>query len=260
MIGIVGGMGPWATSDLLDKLAQETVSTRDQEHVSLIVLSEPAEIPDRTAFVVGRGGRTNPGDIVAGLVARLIDYGATVVGIPCNTLHLPLIFEPIVDAARSIRLVSIVDETIRHITERYPEGSVIGVIGTSATIRFRLYTDALERAGYRAVTLDDRRNDEIDEAVIFGESGVKQTHGAVSARALETVRRAASDLAARGAHAVVFGCTELPAVLRPGIAVSWPAVELVDPTRLLARGLIRSYDPDKLRPGTFYTGQLHPAT
>jgi aspartate racemase len=260
MIGIVGGMGPWATSDLLEKVAQETVATRDQEHISVIVLSVPAEIPDRSTFMEGRGGYANPGDVVADLVGRLIESGATVVGIPCNTLHLPPIFEPIVDASRSIRLVSIVEETIRHIAEHFPEGSAIGVLGTSATMRFRLYTDALEHAGYTPVTLDEQRYAEINEVVIFGPTGIKQTHGAVSLPARETIRRAADDLAALGAVAVVLGCTELPAFLRPGVAVIWPRVELVDPTRLLARGLIRAYDPDKLRPDSFYPSELHPAT
>src|SRR5205823_7362035 len=45
-IGILGGMGPLATVDLMGKIIAATPATRDQDHVPLIVYSVP-QIPDR---------------------------------------------------------------------------------------------------------------------------------------------------------------------------------------------------------------------
>src|SRR5690606_26979353 len=226
----------------------ETRASTDQEHLPLVVLSEPAWVPNRTDFLLGKGDGTNPGDVVARLVSRLVEFGATVVGIPCNTLHLPPIFDPVVEAARPIRLVSIVDETIRHVSDHFPRGSTVGILGTAATIRFRLYTNALERSGYNTCTLDESLRDEVHDVVIFGESGIKKTHGSTSPRAREVISLAVGDLQKRGAEAVIFGCTELPALLRPNLGISWPEIALIDPTRLLARALIREYNPASLRP------------
>lgn len=248
MIGIVGGLGPWATADLLEKVAQETLAVTDQEHLPVVVMAEPATVPDRTGFLLGGGDGINPGDIVAGIVARLISAGATTIGIPCNTLHIPRLFGPIQEAARDARLVSIVDETITYITDHFDAGSAIGILGTAATIHFRLYTDRLVRSGYRPLTLDDQRTRALHDIAIFGEHGIKNTHGVVHVAARDLIASAATDLAGSGADALVFGCTELPAVLRPGVDITFPDVSLIDPTRLLARALIRECNPDKLRP------------
>jgi aspartate/glutamate racemase len=55
MIGVLGGMGPAATLDFLAELVRLTTVQRDQDHVPVVVLSDP-RISDRVAPVVeGRG-------------------------------------------------------------------------------------------------------------------------------------------------------------------------------------------------------------
>ena len=50
MIGIVGGVGPFAGLDLLGKILGQTVAQTDQDHLTVVSLSQPSTIPDRTAF------------------------------------------------------------------------------------------------------------------------------------------------------------------------------------------------------------------
>jgi len=45
-IGVVGGMGPWATLDFFAKVLRLTPARRDQEHLRLIIDNNP-QIPDR---------------------------------------------------------------------------------------------------------------------------------------------------------------------------------------------------------------------
>ncbi|WP_188186404.1 aspartate/glutamate racemase family protein, partial [Salmonella enterica] len=47
-IGILGGMGPAATADMLEKFVELRHASCDQQHIPLIVSSIP-DIPDRTA-------------------------------------------------------------------------------------------------------------------------------------------------------------------------------------------------------------------
>ena len=55
-------------------------------------------------------------------------------------------------------------------------------------------------------------------------------------------------LRAKGAEAVILGCTEIP------LAITDDRVDdviILDPTLILARALIREVDPGKLRPLSF---------
>ena len=54
-LGILGGMGPLATADFLQKLIAETPAARDEEHIPVIVYSVP-QIPSRPqpSSAVGR--------------------------------------------------------------------------------------------------------------------------------------------------------------------------------------------------------------
>ena len=47
VIGVVGGMGPYAGLDLVRKIFDQTTASTDQEHLDVILLSTPS-VPDRT--------------------------------------------------------------------------------------------------------------------------------------------------------------------------------------------------------------------
>lgn len=54
-IGIIGGMGPKATSILFDKIVNFTDANCDQEHPSIIILDN-SKIPDRTHYILTKQG------------------------------------------------------------------------------------------------------------------------------------------------------------------------------------------------------------
>lgn len=239
-------MGPWATADLLDKIAQETAADRDQDHVPVLLLSAAASISDRTTYMEDRSA-PNPGIQVASQVKRLIDWGATSIGAPCNTLHLPPILAPIRVAAAGASLVSIVDATVGELKTRYERGARIGLLGTRATMRFALYDEPLREAGFVPVRPDEETCNRVHDEALYGTEGIKRTPGTVSDVALDVVEQAIARLDEERVACVVLACTELPVVLRHFVGSRRPAVPLEDPTRSLARGLIASYDPAKLR-------------
>ena len=53
-IGVVGGVGPAATVDFMNKVVAHTPADRDQDHIKMIVDHNP-QIPDRTANLIGNG-------------------------------------------------------------------------------------------------------------------------------------------------------------------------------------------------------------
>src|SRR5690606_14053752 len=88
MIGIVGGVGPLAGLDIFKKIIEETIATKDQEHLPVILSSKPHRIADRTAFLL-QNSNENPGYALLKIIEELDNSGAEVVAIPCNTAHAP---------------------------------------------------------------------------------------------------------------------------------------------------------------------------
>ena len=67
VIGILGGMGPEATLDLFGKIIANTPAATDQDHLRVVIDSNP-KVPDRTAAIL-RGGESPVPAMRAGIEA-----------------------------------------------------------------------------------------------------------------------------------------------------------------------------------------------
>lgn len=247
-IGVLGGMGPYAGLDLVKKVFDETVASIDQEHLDVMLLSA-SSIPDRTAFLLGLGGVNPAQEILAGL-ARLEAGGASVAGMPCNTAHAPAILDRVMDGLRArsspLRFVSMIEETVRYLGELAPAPERVGVLSTTGTMRTRLYADRLEAGGFAVlVPGEEVQEGLVQDAIYHPAHGIKARSNPVTERARANVLAAVRHVADRGAEVVLLACTELPLAVPERV---WDGVRLVDPTRILARALIRETCPEKLRP------------
>src|SRR5699024_1394419 len=84
VLGVLGGMGPAATADFLDKLAASTPAARDQEHIATLVYSDPTT-PDRSDAMVAEGPDPLPA-LLHG-IEFLSNAGVGAIAIPCNSAH-----------------------------------------------------------------------------------------------------------------------------------------------------------------------------
>ena len=92
----------------------------------------------------------------------------------------------------------------------------------------RVYPDALETRGLGWIVPEPMERAEID-AIILDELVL----GRITAPARATLERIVAGVVARGADAVILGCTELPLILDDALPV--PAL---DSTKLLARAAL----------------------
>jgi len=83
-IGIVGGVGPAATVDFMDKVIKRTNADRDQDHIKMVVEHNP-QIPDRTENLISGG--TDPTVSLYAACKKLESQSADLIAIPCNTAH-----------------------------------------------------------------------------------------------------------------------------------------------------------------------------
>lgn len=223
-IGILGGMGPEATSDFFAKLLSFDVAARDQDHVHIIVECDPS-IPDRTAFILGSGPDPLPAMLAS--ASRLEAAGAEIIGIPCMTAHN---FLPRLRELSGLRFVSAFETLALAMCDIYSHVRSLGLLATAGTKSARLYETSLE--GYSILWPDDRLQNSLVMEAIYGKNGIKAGNRGDYPRRL--LVEAARSLMARGADAIVAGCTEVPLALTQDCI----EVPLIDPMVLLAKALI----------------------
>ena len=230
-IGVVGGVGPAATVDLLDKIVVNTDARCDQDHVKVIVEQNP-QIPDRTAHLLDGGA--DPTIALYATAKRLEAAGASVIAIPCNTAH---VFVPRIQPGLSIPIVNMLEATLGHICETYP-GRPVGLLATNGTIRTRAYHAVAEAVGISLMVPDENDQARV-MAAIYGPRGVKA--GYVTGVCAEDLNVAMTTLVERGAEVLILGCTELPLLVPecPDALIAGRRVAVVDPTAILARTCIR---------------------
>ena len=247
IIGVIGGMGPHAGVDVVRKIIDETIASRDQEHLPVALLSFSDRIPDRSAYLLDKG--ENPAPAIIETVRALIRSGATALGIPCNTAHAEPIFRAVRDELaadnNSPRLLHIIEETIRFLHEEHPQFERIGVVSTYATFRMGLYEYPIEKAGLTAVLPDeDIQANLVHRSIFLPPHGIKAQSDPISPIAREALIFVIDHLRQKNADCVILACTELPLAVRERSIDGMP---IIDPNRILARALIRETYPEKLR-------------
>jgi aspartate racemase len=226
-IGVVGGVGPAATVDFIDKVVKRTEATRDQEHIKMVVEQNP-QIPDRTANLIGDG--EDPTIPLYATCQRLeAADGADAIAIPCNTAHA---FVERIQKHLSIPIINMLSETVAHIRSAYPDAMRVGLLATHGTVQSGVYQDIIEDVGLSLVTPDAPIQQLVMNA-IYGEAGVKA--GFTEGQCQEDLYTAIAHLRDKGAEAVILGCTELPLIApTPEIAAREGFPILLDPTAILA--------------------------
>ena len=225
VLGVLGGMGPLASAHFMVRLTLLTPVDRDQDHIPSVLWSDP-RVPDRTAARLGCGPDPLPALIrgIAGLRAA----GCSAIAIPCNTAH--GWYEPMAREA-GMPVLHIVDAAATELRRIGVGGGRIGLMGTAGTLAMRLYQDRLTPLGWDIIEPEPTQMERLVTPAI---ASVKA--GRV-AEAYEPLAEVVTSLAARGASAVVLGCTEIPLGIQAGPFNRLP-VPIVDTIDALARDAI----------------------
>ena len=233
-IGIIGGMGPLATCDLMNRIISYTKAERDQDHIHIYVDCN-TDIPDRTAAILSGGPDPLPQMLESAL--KLEKLGASLLIMPCNTAHyyytriaekigVPLLHMPRLTASRLRK------EGIR----------TAAVLATDGTVKSGIYTEALRKEGIKTVVPDEEGQQLLMSLIYdFVKAGKKITQREPVLRLIQRLRQ-------HGAECMILGCTELPIAFEK-LSVT---ENTIDPTRVLAEEAIRmagytvrQQEPDK---------------
>lgn len=224
-IGILGGMGPMATVDFVQKLVQSTPASCDQEHLPLLIYAVP-QIPDRTANLMGQGD-SPLADMQKG-VDWLVEGGAQCIAIPCNTAHY---WQPMLKVPDGVTLLHIAD-IVTKILKR-SDCHKVGLLATDGTIKGKVYQKPLSEAGISTISIDVSQQSQVMNGIYEVKSGNIQS----GAKLLE---EQASELLSQGVQKVILACTEIPLALRTVNSELLP--NTIDATSELAEACIDWYN------------------
>lgn len=201
IIGVLGGMGPFASAEflrlLMDKSVREFAAVNNNDFPEVVLDSVPvpdfihttANIPVAKAMLIKR-------------IKQLNEFGVNQVCIACNTAHM-LIDE--LRAVSAVPIVSIMEEVELVVNEKTV--SRVGLLATPITYRMNLYKaiDTKQRKLVIPTKKEQVALEEIIRKVIAGEDiSILKKQAKIIGESI--VRNHALDC-------VILGCTELPLVL-----------------------------------------------
>ncbi len=219
IIGILGGMGPEATIDLLNKIIKLTPAKKDQDHLRIIIDNNP-KIPDRTAAILGEG--EDPLPALRKTAQNLEKAGVDFILIPCNTAHY---FLPLIQKGIKVPILNMIEETAKESKKKIPRIKKAGLLATLGTYKTKIYPQYFGKFNIEIISPEEKEKDEIMR-IIYAIKG-----GDLSKKIKENLLSIVKNLIERGAEAIIAGCTEIPLILKEK-EISIP---LIDPTQVLAR-------------------------
>jgi aspartate racemase len=224
LLGVLGGMGPLAGGTFITRLVALSPAECDQDHIPTILCNDP-RVPDRTSARMCQG--EDPLAAMMKGIRRLEGAGARLIAIPCNTAH--LWYDQMTLQAK-VPLLHIVDAICDDLERLGVANACIGLMGTPATLKLGLYQRPLELRGHRVLEPTETEL----QLCVSSITAVKKNN---LQEAFSPAATCIYQLMARGADAVVLGCTELPLAV-PHAQRAIFRVVLTDSIDALARSAI----------------------
>jgi len=225
VIGIVGGMGPEATLDLYREILRATPAQKDQDHLRVIIDSNP-KIPDRTPAITGAGG--SPVPAMAMSCRAVANAGADFVIIPCISAHF---FLEELQQQIDLPVLSAFDAVSEHILARHPDIRRVGLLATSGTITGGRFAACLADHGITTIVPDKDHQERLMAAIYRIKASLDPQ---VRAQCRADLIAAAVHAVAQSAQGIIAGCTEIPLELKP----SDLSVPLFNPLAILAQAAV----------------------
>ncbi len=222
MIGILGGMGPEATVDLYRQIIALTPATKDQDHIRVLIFSNP-KIPDRT-LAISEGGES-PLDSLIESAILLERAGAEIIAMPCNAAHYYL---PEMQQKTNVPILDMIAETRENLIKQLPSVKTVGLLASLGCVCSGVYQRSLDEAGIDVLLPTDIEQQKIEKGIAQVKAG---THDRSTQ---ETFQSIGSRLFKSGAGAVILGCTEVPMAFDPN-QMDYPTL---NSTRILAEAAV----------------------
>lgn len=196
VIGVLGGMGTYATLHLFQQYAEVFDAEKEWERPRIII-DNRCTMPSRVrAFLYGEKVEELVMEM-ADSMQQLKNAGCNRIILACNTSHLflPKIYEKVPGLEKNV--INIIRTCVDKIVD--DEVEELYLLGSEGTIESKIYQDALEQQGIRCLCPQQDEYSMLRDCI----EAVKQN------KYSEKVRKTFLELVNRY-DACILGCTELP--------------------------------------------------
>lgn len=218
ILGVIGGMGPEATVDFMQRLIRLTPAADDVDHIHTIVDNNP-KIPSRIKAIIDGVG-VSPLPHIINTARRLESFGADFLVLPCNTAHY---YYPALKDSVHIPVLNMIELTVNTIVQNHPSVRKVGLLASDAIRITGIYDTCLQKYGLRSVYPQPHEQKRLMQAIKDVKAG-KTGQGV--RKVLEEV---VADITVGGAEVIIIACTELSV-----IAEDTYALPVIDAAEVLA--------------------------
>ncbi|MCU1726794.1 amino acid racemase [Pseudomonas sp. 7P_10.2_Bac1] len=222
-VGIIGGMGPEATVDLMSKVINLTPAKDDADHIRMIVDNNP-KIPSRIKALIDKTGES-PAPALVQIAQSLQAYGADFIVIPCNTAHH---YYSDVAQAVTIPVLNMLELVVSHVRLKQPQIKKVGLLASTAVIGLKLYDRLFADHGIEVVAPQTPVQQTVMDSILQIKSGIKD-HTTVA-----VLNEAIKHLETQGAECIIIACTELSVIER----LLHSETDIYDAAHLLAEEIV----------------------
>jgi aspartate racemase len=198
-IGVLGGMGPVASSNLYSKIIKYTQTrygaVQDFEYPPVIIYSLALVGFDETGIVDEELVKKQ---LIEG-VKRLEDAKCDLIIVACNTVHA---YYDDMQAAVDVPIFNIIEETKKRVmTFGYKK---VGLFASESTNKLQLYQDQFNSSGIEVISPNKQQQEDMNRVIEHVMGGNRKTEDII---ALKDIAR---NYLKQGAEAIIMGCTEIP--------------------------------------------------
>jgi aspartate racemase len=224
ILGIIGGMGPEATTDFMNRIIKITPAVDDQDHIRMIVDNHP-RIPSRIKALLEETGE-DPTNCLVQIARNLENWGANLIAVPCNTAH--YYYEAIQNGV-TIPVFNMLAIVAGLMKKNHPNLKKVGFLGSTAVVKTRLYE---KKMGQHSISMVYPKTEQQDQVM----ATIRQIKtGQYTDAELQPIADTATELIRSGAEVLIVGCTELSATCH----ILPNSIRYYDASQVLAEAVVK---------------------
>ena len=198
IIGVLGGMGPYATLSFFENILCFTDADKDWDHAHLVI-DNNTKIPSRTRALLYK--EQTPFEFMLESCKKLQNYPVDIIVIPCNSAQYWI---PEIQKIIRIPIMSIVSVTTKALFSKVNYKNIV-VLGGHVTYEKELYKEEIEDFGANHIriskNLHNRSLEIIEKVKLFKQGN--------NSRLKKDLKNLIQDISStQELDAIILGCTE----------------------------------------------------
>lgn len=230
ILGILGGMGPYATLDFFKEILDNTPAKKDWEHIHIIINNNP-HIPSRTRALLYN--ETSPCEEMLNSIKVMENAGITHLVLPCNSAHY---FLYQIKDKINVEIIDLIESTVEEVIK---DSSIkrVGVIGGYVTINKNLYGEAFKKYNVEVLYLEEQFQNECLN--IIEETKLNKINSSLNNRCKNLID------SFENCDAVILSCTELPLAL----GSEKTKLPIYNPSQIVSKKIVNLFLTEKCNIG-----------